>query len=192
MHDFFDSLGAASNVSHIHEDKFVVFEKDAEEATLPPPISSYVYSPNYSATSRDACILYPNLADDFRNVDMPAPAMISSVGFNRGVSLAMVHPISGYMLLDSVNGNCLGLVSSYLQIVGVASILGLVEFVLSAKPSYTVIIQKAYGEMVDIIAKSQHEKEMAMLAREHARAKFQDWEEEQELHFDQSKVWPEI
>ncbi|CAL9779282.1 unnamed protein product [Musa acuminata subsp. burmannicoides] len=39
------------------------------------------------------------------------------------------------------------------------------------------------------IEKAQHEEEMAMLARERARAEFQDWEKkEEEFHFDQSKV----
>ncbi|KAL7615128.1 hypothetical protein Lser_V15G05449 [Lactuca serriola] len=39
------------------------------------------------------------------------------------------------------------------------------------------------------IEKAQHEEEMALLARERARAEFQDWEKkEEEFHFDQSKV----
>ncbi|MCL7037629.1 hypothetical protein MKW94_000372, partial [Papaver nudicaule] len=39
------------------------------------------------------------------------------------------------------------------------------------------------------IGKAQHEEEMAMLAREGARAEFQDWEKkEEEFHFDQSKI----
>ncbi|XP_018836181.1 cactin [Juglans regia] len=43
------------------------------------------------------------------------------------------------------------------------------------------------------IEKAQHEEEMAMLARERARAEFQDWEKkEEEFHFDQSKVRSEI
>eukprot|EP00252_Welwitschia_mirabilis_P015341 TRINITY_DN3371_c0_g1_i1.p1 TRINITY_DN3371_c0_g1~~TRINITY_DN3371_c0_g1_i1.p1 ORF type:complete len:672 (-),score=177.94 TRINITY_DN3371_c0_g1_i1:244-2259(-) len=43
------------------------------------------------------------------------------------------------------------------------------------------------------IEKAQHEEEMAMLARERARAEFQDWEKkEEEFHFDQSKVRAEI
>lgn len=32
----------------------------------------------------------------------------------------------------------------------------------------------AYGEMMDVVAKAQHKEEMAMLARERARAEFQD------------------
>lgn len=41
--------------------------------------------------------------------------------------------------------------------------------------------------------KAQHEEEMALLARERARAEFQDWEKkEEEFHFDQSKVRSEI
>ncbi|RZC77240.1 hypothetical protein C5167_001418 [Papaver somniferum] len=37
--------------------------------------------------------------------------------------------------------------------------------------------------------KAQHEEEMAMLARDRARAEFQDWEKkEEEFHFDQSKI----
>ncbi|XVE61589.1 hypothetical protein DITRI_Ditri06bG0052700 [Diplodiscus trichospermus] len=43
------------------------------------------------------------------------------------------------------------------------------------------------------LEKAQHEEEMAMLARERARAEFQDWEKkEEEFHFDQSKVRSEI
>ncbi|KAG2682840.1 hypothetical protein I3843_10G002700 [Carya illinoinensis] len=43
------------------------------------------------------------------------------------------------------------------------------------------------------IEKAQHEEEMAILARERARAEFQDWEKkEEEFHFDQSKVRSEI
>lgn len=43
------------------------------------------------------------------------------------------------------------------------------------------------------IEKARHEEEMAMLARERARAEFQDWEKkEEEFHFDQSKVRSEI
>ncbi|KAL3716461.1 hypothetical protein ACJRO7_008114 [Eucalyptus globulus] len=43
------------------------------------------------------------------------------------------------------------------------------------------------------IEKAQHEEEMAMLARERARAEFQDWEKkEEEFHFDQSKVRSDI
>ncbi|XP_038990445.1 cactin [Phoenix dactylifera] len=43
------------------------------------------------------------------------------------------------------------------------------------------------------IEKAQHEEEMAMLARERARAEFQDWEKkEEEFHFDQSKTRSEI
>eukprot|EP00249_Psilotum_nudum_P018086 c26632_g1_i1 orf=477-2498(-) len=43
------------------------------------------------------------------------------------------------------------------------------------------------------IEKAQHEEEMAMLARERARAEFQDWEKkEEEFHFQQSKVRSEI
>ncbi|KAJ6797638.1 cactin isoform X2 [Iris pallida] len=39
------------------------------------------------------------------------------------------------------------------------------------------------------IEKAQHEEEMALLARERARAEFQDWEKkEEEFHFDQSKI----
>lgn len=39
------------------------------------------------------------------------------------------------------------------------------------------------------IEKAQHEEEMALLARERARAEFQDWEKkEEEFHFDQSKL----
>ncbi|OAY42808.1 cactin [Manihot esculenta] len=39
------------------------------------------------------------------------------------------------------------------------------------------------------VEKAQHEEEMAMLARERARAEFQDWEKkEEEFHFDQSKI----
>ncbi|PKU61756.1 cactin [Dendrobium catenatum] len=38
------------------------------------------------------------------------------------------------------------------------------------------------------VEKAQHEEEMAMLARERAKAEFQDWEKkEEEFHFDQSK-----
>lgn len=43
------------------------------------------------------------------------------------------------------------------------------------------------------LEKAQHEEEMAILARERARAEFQDWEKkEEEFHFDQSKVRSEI
>ncbi|XVE96546.1 hypothetical protein REPUB_Repub02eG0231900 [Reevesia pubescens] len=43
------------------------------------------------------------------------------------------------------------------------------------------------------IEKAQHEEEMAMIAREGARAEFQDWEKkEEEFYFDQSKVRSEI
>ncbi|XP_020257548.1 cactin isoform X1 [Asparagus officinalis] len=43
------------------------------------------------------------------------------------------------------------------------------------------------------IEKAQHEEEMALLARERARAEFQDWEKrEEEFHFDQSKVRSQI
>ncbi|XP_027091619.1 splicing factor Cactin-like isoform X1 [Coffea arabica] len=43
------------------------------------------------------------------------------------------------------------------------------------------------------IEKAQHEEEMALLARERARAEFQDWEKkEEEFHFDQSKVRSEM
>ncbi|KAK1441508.1 hypothetical protein QVD17_07454 [Tagetes erecta] len=43
------------------------------------------------------------------------------------------------------------------------------------------------------VEKAQHEEEMALLARERARAEFQDWEKkEEEFHFDQSKVRSEI
>lgn len=43
------------------------------------------------------------------------------------------------------------------------------------------------------IEKAQHEEEMALLARERARAEFQDWEKkEEEFHFDQSKARSEI
>ncbi|PIA54876.1 hypothetical protein AQUCO_00901049v1 [Aquilegia coerulea] len=43
------------------------------------------------------------------------------------------------------------------------------------------------------IEKAQREEEMAMLARERARAEFQDWEKkEEEFHFDQSKIRSEI
>ncbi|XP_030534300.1 cactin [Rhodamnia argentea] len=43
------------------------------------------------------------------------------------------------------------------------------------------------------LEKAQHEEEMALLARERARAEFQDWEKkEEEFHFDQSKVRSEI
>ncbi len=43
------------------------------------------------------------------------------------------------------------------------------------------------------IEKAQHEEEMAMLARERARAEYQDWEKkEEEFHFEQSKVRSEI
>ncbi|KAK9124022.1 hypothetical protein Sjap_013624 [Stephania japonica] len=43
------------------------------------------------------------------------------------------------------------------------------------------------------IEKAQREEEMAMLARERARAEFQDWEKkEEEFHFDQSKVRSDI
>ncbi|XP_050227714.1 splicing factor Cactin-like [Mercurialis annua] len=41
--------------------------------------------------------------------------------------------------------------------------------------------------------KAQHEEEMALLARERARAEFQDWEKkEEEFHFDQSKTRSQI
>ncbi|KAM5559651.1 cactin [Rosa sericea] len=43
------------------------------------------------------------------------------------------------------------------------------------------------------LEKAQHEEEMALLARERARAEFQDWEKkEEEFHFDQSKMRSEI
>ncbi|CAH8336653.1 unnamed protein product [Eruca vesicaria subsp. sativa] len=43
------------------------------------------------------------------------------------------------------------------------------------------------------VEKARHEEEMALLARERARAEFQDWEKkEEEFHFDQSKVRSEI
>ncbi|XP_056859725.1 splicing factor Cactin isoform X1 [Raphanus sativus] len=43
------------------------------------------------------------------------------------------------------------------------------------------------------VEKARHEEEMALLARERARAEFQDWEKkEDEFHFDQSKVRSEI
>ncbi|KAL7145214.1 hypothetical protein ABFS83_07G065900 [Erythranthe nasuta] len=43
------------------------------------------------------------------------------------------------------------------------------------------------------IEKAQHEEEMALLARERARAEFHDWEKkEEEFHFDQSKQRSEI
>ncbi|KAI3761019.1 hypothetical protein L1987_51424 [Smallanthus sonchifolius] len=43
------------------------------------------------------------------------------------------------------------------------------------------------------VEKAQHEEEMALLARERARAEFHDWEKkEEEFHFDQSKVRSEI
>ena len=43
------------------------------------------------------------------------------------------------------------------------------------------------------IEKAQHEEGMAMLARERARAEYQDWEKkEEEFHFEQSKVRSEI
>ncbi|GLT58965.1 hypothetical protein SLA2020_318180 [Shorea laevis] len=43
------------------------------------------------------------------------------------------------------------------------------------------------------LEKAQHEEEMALLARERARAEFQDWEKkEEEFHFDQSKVRSQI
>ncbi|KAI9122155.1 hypothetical protein K1719_006844 [Acacia pycnantha] len=43
------------------------------------------------------------------------------------------------------------------------------------------------------LEKARHEEEMAILARERARAEFQDWEKkEEEFHFDQSKVRSEI
>ncbi|CAN8314624.1 unnamed protein product [Cochlearia groenlandica] len=43
------------------------------------------------------------------------------------------------------------------------------------------------------VQKAQHEEEMALLARERARAEFHDWEKkEEEFHFDQSKVRSEI
>uniref|UniRef100_A0A1D1YC09 Splicing factor Cactin n=1 Tax=Anthurium amnicola TaxID=1678845 RepID=A0A1D1YC09_9ARAE len=43
------------------------------------------------------------------------------------------------------------------------------------------------------IEKAQHEEEMALLARERARAEYQDWEKkEEEFHFEQSKIRSEI
>ncbi|KAL1542990.1 cactin-like [Salvia divinorum] len=43
------------------------------------------------------------------------------------------------------------------------------------------------------VEKAQREEEMALLARERARAEFQDWEKkEEEFHFDQSKIRSEI
>ncbi|KAG9445930.1 hypothetical protein H6P81_012058 [Aristolochia fimbriata] len=43
------------------------------------------------------------------------------------------------------------------------------------------------------LEKARHEEEMAMLARERAKAEFQDWEKkEEEFHFDQSKVRSEL
>ncbi|XP_024022982.1 cactin [Morus notabilis] len=43
------------------------------------------------------------------------------------------------------------------------------------------------------LEKARHEEEMALLARERARAEYQDWEKkEEEFHFDQSKVRSEI
>lgn len=43
------------------------------------------------------------------------------------------------------------------------------------------------------IEKAQHEEEMALLARERARAEYQDWQKkEEEFHFEQSKVRSEI
>ncbi|GLT93476.1 hypothetical protein SLE2022_112680 [Rubroshorea leprosula] len=43
------------------------------------------------------------------------------------------------------------------------------------------------------VEKAQHEEEMALLARERARAEFQDWEKkEEEFHFDQSKIRSQI
>ncbi|KAH7512065.1 splicing factor Cactin [Ziziphus jujuba] len=43
------------------------------------------------------------------------------------------------------------------------------------------------------LERAQHEEEMALLARERARAEFQDWEKkEEEFHFDQSKIRSEI
>lgn len=43
------------------------------------------------------------------------------------------------------------------------------------------------------LEKAQHEEEMALLARERARAEFQDWEKkEEEFHFDQSKIRSEM
>lgn len=43
------------------------------------------------------------------------------------------------------------------------------------------------------VEKARHEEEMAILARERARAEFQDWEKkEEEFHFQQSKVRSEI
>ncbi|EOY17343.1 Cactus-binding domain, C-terminal, Cactin, central region [Theobroma cacao] len=43
------------------------------------------------------------------------------------------------------------------------------------------------------LEKAQHEEEMALLARDRARAEFHDWEKkEEEFHFDQSKVRSEI
>ncbi|XP_010543454.1 PREDICTED: cactin [Tarenaya hassleriana] len=43
------------------------------------------------------------------------------------------------------------------------------------------------------LEKARHEEEMALLARERARAEFQDWEKkEEEFHFDQSKVRSQI
>ncbi|GMN39303.1 hypothetical protein TIFTF001_008516 [Ficus carica] len=43
------------------------------------------------------------------------------------------------------------------------------------------------------LEKAQHEEEMALLARERARAEYQDWEKkEEEFHFDQSKMRSKI
>ncbi|KAH9735289.1 Cactin [Citrus sinensis] len=43
------------------------------------------------------------------------------------------------------------------------------------------------------LEKAQHEEEMALLAREHALAEFQDWEKkEEEFHFDKRKLGSEI
>ncbi|XP_039130728.1 cactin [Dioscorea cayenensis subsp. rotundata] len=43
------------------------------------------------------------------------------------------------------------------------------------------------------LEKARHEEEMALLARERAKAEFEDWEKkEEEFHFDQSKVRSEI
>ncbi|GAV77475.1 CactinC_cactus domain-containing protein/Cactin_mid domain-containing protein [Cephalotus follicularis] len=43
------------------------------------------------------------------------------------------------------------------------------------------------------LEKAQHEEEMAMLARERARAEYQDWEKkEEEFHYDQSKIRSDI
>lgn len=80
-------------------------DNNSKEATQPTPISS-VYSPDYNATTRDAFMPYQNSADHFRNLDGHAPAMLSSVGFNRGLDSALGHPNSGYMLPES--GRSLG------------------------------------------------------------------------------------